>query len=366
MAQHQDNNGSCGNKKRKGAFQSSQKVPHAPILPDAFESVADRLSAMHESVGKGTSSPDPAYIENVQDQGFCAKWRYKTAAYILEYSELGLNRETLSLAISLFDRYLSKRSIGKADVELVAVVSIFMASKLIETEDQSFRVDEVVGAVKGATERMVVDLELDMLKVLDWNLNSVTCVEAMLYLAELFNDRVGREKKTRMLHFAGAFLDYAMCSYEFLKFSPFVQACAAILCACHHEQVDTALWKQRVNACGVPLGEHMMGVVKQCATALLKAFYKLFPALGASRAHQQEHRSTSPTNVQDIFAPCSSIFRSPTVAAEGIEASQVGLKKARGSAPIAIAPRGQAMATDEQYAMSPPEISGGAVPYLAY
>ena len=54
----------------------------------------------------------------------------------------------------------------------------------------------------------------------------------------------------------------------------------------------------------------MMGVVKQCATALLKAFYKLFPALGASRAHQQEHRSTSPTNVQDIFAPCSSISKS--------------------------------------------------------
>ena len=79
---------------------------------NATETVYERIKMMLQTYK--TTLPNPQYIEEIQqDNGFIPKWRYRTIQYMLTYHEIGLCDETLSLAINIFDRYLSKKSVGK-------------------------------------------------------------------------------------------------------------------------------------------------------------------------------------------------------------------------------------------------------------
>ena len=102
-----------------------------------------------------------------------------------------------------------------------------------------------------------------------------------------------------------------------------------------------------------------MEVVKQCATTMLTEFYKLFPS---SQAQCQAERATSPTNVQDIFAPCTNDFLSSESATD--------TKREKGSSPIAIRKLNDTekspFVNEAQYATSPPEISDGGLLYATY
>ena len=119
---------------------------------NATETVYERIKMMLQTYK--TTLPNPQYIEEIQqDNGFIPKWRYRTIQYMLTYHEIGLCDETLSLAINIFDRYLSKKSVGKQQIELICVVAMMLASKLIENDGNYFRVEEVVGAVKNTTEK---------------------------------------------------------------------------------------------------------------------------------------------------------------------------------------------------------------------
>ena len=58
-----------------------------------------------------STSPNSNYIEDVQiDNEFTPKWRYRAVLCMLSYYDIGVCDETFSLAINIFDRYLSKKA----------------------------------------------------------------------------------------------------------------------------------------------------------------------------------------------------------------------------------------------------------------
>ena len=278
------------------------------VVPPHLEFVADRIVHMTEAIRKGACQPSPTYIADVQVDGFNSRWRYKTVAYILEYAEIGATHETLALAVNFFDRFLGKHSIRKGEVELQAAVCVLVASKMIEKDSEAFRIEELAGAVKNVTEQMVKETEMSLISVLDWKLSAVTSVSLMLHLTELFDELVDVKIKKKVVDTAGAFLDHAMCEYEFLQYDCITQACSAILCACYNQRLDDAVvgWKRRALECGVNFHDGSAQVLKirACSGKLLEAFYKCFPHLRPDArilaTAAKASRSSSPQNIQDV------------------------------------------------------------------
>ena len=242
------------------------------------ETVYERIKMMlktHEA-----TMPNPRYVEEVQVDGFITKWRYRTVQYMLSFNTVGLCDETLSLAINLFDRYLSRKSIQKSCIELTCVVCIMLASKLIENDANYFRVEDVVGAVKNVTEKDVCKQELDVIQALGWEINAVTSVGVMLHFEELTHGVLNSKAREKVTLYAHSFLDHAACNYEFLCFSPVVQSCSALLCAFHNANFDCIEWYERMLACGIDLVQYeLREAVRACSLLLLDAFYKCYPQL---------------------------------------------------------------------------------------
>ena len=250
---------------------------------NATETVYERIKMMLQTYK--TTLPNPQYIEEIQqDNGFIPKWRYRTIQYMLTYHEIGLCDETLSLAINIFDRYLSKKSVGKQQIELICVVAMMLASKLIENDGNYFRVEEVVGAVKNTTEKEVCTLELDIIQTLDWELNAVTSVSMMLHFAELTHGLiVDVQEKEKIVLYAKAFLDHGACEYEFLQYSPVVQSVSALLCAYYNANFSCIEWCKRMSLCNICLTEYgLKEEIQSCCKKLLCAFYKYYPTLKMS------------------------------------------------------------------------------------
>eukprot|EP00943_MAST-04B_sp_MAST-4B-sp1_P006758 g6758.t1 len=248
-------------------------------VTDATEIVYERVKMMLQTFQ--ATLPNPSYIQDVQNDGFIPKWRYRTVRYMLSYSEIGLCDETLSLAINIFDRYLSRKSVHKSRIELICVVCMMLASKLIENDGTYFRVEEVVGAVKNTTEKDVCKMELDIIQTLNWQLNAVTNVSMMLHFAELTHGLLPHPKeKEKLMLYAKAFLDHGACEYDFLKYSPIVQSVSALLCAYHNANFNCVEWCKRMLLCNIDLNEYgLRQGVQACSVQLLDAFYKYYPDL---------------------------------------------------------------------------------------
>ena len=71
------------------------------------------------------------------------------------------------------DMYLSKRKTDKQQLQLLAMVCIFVASKFHEVEPISIQELQTL-AEGGYTEKSIRDLELDLLSTLNWEMNPIT------------------------------------------------------------------------------------------------------------------------------------------------------------------------------------------------
>ena len=78
-----------------------------------------------------------------------------------------------TVSVSYMDMYLSKRKTDKQQLQLLAMVCIFVASKFHEVEPISIQELQTL-AEGGYTEKSIRDLELDLLSTLNWEMNPIT------------------------------------------------------------------------------------------------------------------------------------------------------------------------------------------------
>eukprot|EP01132_Coremiostelium_polycephalum_P001129 gene1129-1434_t len=87
-----------------------------------------------------------------------------------------MNRTTLQMAISIYDRYLdAKSNIPKRLLQLVSLSAILIASKTDETEDKIPNLSELAQSSQNTyTESQISQMEIQILKTLKWDVTFVT------------------------------------------------------------------------------------------------------------------------------------------------------------------------------------------------
>eukprot|EP00964_Phaeocystis_antarctica_P153036 scaffold121113_cov48-Phaeocystis_antarctica.AAC.1 len=114
--------------------------------------------------------------------------------------------QTAGLAVTYFDRYLSKTQgrLVKQRVQLMALTCTLLASKFSETKMPSLD-DLCKVAHDKYSMAQIKDCELDVIRVLQWELNAVTPHAALEQLAIVIN-HTDDQTKTYLEH-AEFFID---------------------------------------------------------------------------------------------------------------------------------------------------------------
>jgi len=191
------------------------------------------------------------YIENVQKDGMRRIWRSKVINWLLEFEdEFGISQDTIAVAVNYLDRYLSQVSTKKSILQLLAMGCIFIAGKLHETFP--IGMNELRDLADGAyLESDIKLMELELLRVLRWQLNPVTPQAFMTNLVQYIE---GAEVRRALMEDAVTFLDVVLPEYEILKFKPSVQGTAALLCAFETTRMDMEVvrnWADSVSKFGI-------------------------------------------------------------------------------------------------------------------
>ncbi|KAG1677117.1 Pre-mRNA-splicing factor ATP-dependent RNA helicase PRP16 [Nymphon striatum] len=110
--------------------------------------------------------------------------------WLIEVCEVyKLHRETFYLAQDFIDRFLAEQSdIPKHKLQLIGITTLFIAAKIEEIYPP--KLTEFVYVTDGAcSETEILELELVILKALDWNLNPITANGWLTVYFQLSNDR---------------------------------------------------------------------------------------------------------------------------------------------------------------------------------
>lgn len=147
--------------------------------------------------------------------------------WLVEVSEeYKLQTETLYLAVSYIDRFLSVMSVQRAKLQLVGTAAMFIASKYEEIYPPD--VGEFVYITDDTyNKRQVLRMEHLVLKVLEFDISVPT--------SHLFVSKLGQMAKCddRTMSFAMYLNELSLLSGDFLQFSPSLVAAASVALARH-------------------------------------------------------------------------------------------------------------------------------------
>jgi len=142
--------------------------------------------------------------------------------------EYKLSSETLYLAVSYIDRYLSKRPVLRGQLQLVGVASMLLASKYEEIYAPS--VDEFVYISDNTyTKEEVFTMESKLLDTLEFCLTGATTKNFL----RRFLKAAGAGADINVTMFANYLCELSLHEYCFTKYLPSVVAAAAVCLSLH-------------------------------------------------------------------------------------------------------------------------------------
>lgn len=111
------------------------------------------------------------YLAEVQRDGMEESWRRKICRWMFETAKaFDLTRDTVGCAVYIMDYYLSTKSVSKILLQLVSMVSMYIASKMHEHQPISMEEMELLSQRK-FTRDDIRRVEAHLLKTLGWRLN---------------------------------------------------------------------------------------------------------------------------------------------------------------------------------------------------
>eukprot|EP00871_Galdieria_phlegrea_P000762 jgi/Galph1/1687/GphlegSOOS_G381.1 len=187
-------------------------------------------------------SKDYDYIERLQEGSVTATAREQIVLWLLDLREpLQLNTSTVYLAVSCFDRFLTRQKISKQYLRAVAASSLWIATKFNEIEPLSAKTLEWLSQVDYSC---LQTCELLQLSVLDWQVHDLTPHSYFSFLRSMaFRQESSSNFRTDSLEcseeemqqcslLVEIFLDLCSIRYELLRFSRLTIVLACILSAC--------------------------------------------------------------------------------------------------------------------------------------
>jgi len=263
-----------------------QEKPAMEICNLSASDLRERILIMLQT--ECESLPHYNYIETVQRDGMKELWRRKVTCWLLEFQEeFRISQDTVAVAVNYMDRYLSQISTKKSILQLLAMGAVFIAAKLHET--YPIGMSELQTLAEGMyLESDIKLMELELLRVIQWQLNPVTPQTVMNHMVCYVDSP---EKRKLLREHAEAFLDVALCEYEFIGYLPSVQGVSAILCAFETTKFSSANWIVAVRM------YRLVGSpeVVRCKARMQEVFYNSFPDIARAQAD-------SPTGVDELVA----------------------------------------------------------------
>lgn len=171
-------------------------------------------------IAKEAEDPiDPEYMS--RQPHINARMRAILVDWMLEVSyKFKLVAETYFLAISIVDRYLQRKEVARADLQLVGVAAILVASKVEEV--YSIEIGDLVYISDNTyTKQQIILAERDVLCTIAWNVTVPYPIQFLRRCSKaLANDGV--------THTVGKYLvELATVDYGMLKYRPSLVAAAA-------------------------------------------------------------------------------------------------------------------------------------------
>ncbi|XP_062203294.1 cyclin-A3-2-like isoform X2 [Phragmites australis] len=188
--------------------------------------------------------PRADYIEAVQAD-VTANMRTILVDWLVEVAEeYKLVADTLYLAISYIDRFLSANALSRDKLQLLGVTAMLIAAKYEEigpphVEDFCYITDNTY------TKQELVKMESDILKLLEFELGNPTIKTFLRRFTRAAHE--DRKRSILLLEFLGSYLaELSLLDYGCLRFLPSVVAASVVFVARLTIDPDTNPWSKKL------------------------------------------------------------------------------------------------------------------------
>ncbi|KAK9844783.1 hypothetical protein WJX74_006805 [Apatococcus lobatus] len=266
--------------------------PNCSNLMDCCDYVDSIMQTLF--VSERQKRPSTAYMETLQ-RDIQPNMRAILMDWIVEVAaEYKLVSDTLFLAASYVDRYLSCRAIDRTELQLVGVAALFLAAKYEEIYPPQLN-DFVFVAASTYTREQILEMESNMLDALGFQLTAPT---PKLFFRRFLRAAAADLPRSQIAHLSALgsyFLELAMVEYASLSFLPSQQAAAAVLLALY------TLQRQPWTPTLAHYTGYMPADLKPCARLLHSLF--LMAPMSHWPAVREKYAQPSLLGVSTIPAP---------------------------------------------------------------
>lgn len=183
------------------------------------EYTADYYRTLHRQMP--SSRPDERYME--RQPHIHAGMRAILIDWLIDvHRQFKMRTETLYLAISFIDRYLSKSEVERCRLQLVGVAAMFIAAKFEEIHPPELK-DFVYICASAYTKENVIAMEARMLSLLNWG----ACAPTASHFLPKFSKANGSNEAQE--HFVQYLVELAFVEYDMIGLEPQHLVAAATL-----------------------------------------------------------------------------------------------------------------------------------------
>lgn len=216
---------------------------------------------------------------NFKMRSILIEWLSEVAA-----TKKRLPHEVIGMSVMLIDQFLEKKVVLRPKLQLVGIMALRLAIKY-ETRDEDLEVDECIYFSDNAyLKDECIEMEMTILKVLNFNLSSVHSYTFLMILLE-YNDASLEEKK-----FASDVLLLLLPKTMLLKYLP-SQVASAVMYVSRRELMMAPYWTKKLRF----LTNYGVKVLRPCIDKIGKENLD-FNAI-KTKVTKQEQRS--PSSVSD-------------------------------------------------------------------
>ncbi|KAM5565789.1 putative cyclin-A3-1 [Rosa sericea] len=175
--------------------------------------------------------PLPDYMEKIQKDSINANMRGVLVDWLVEVAdEYELLPETLHLAVSYVDKYLSMNVVLRSELQLVGVASIFIASKYEEIDPPN--VDELSDITENTfTKQQVIKMEADILLSLKFEMGNPNVRTFLRKFIDLAQESYYKNPNMQFESLIYYLTDLSLVDYKLVKFLPSIIAASAVFLA---------------------------------------------------------------------------------------------------------------------------------------
>ncbi len=217
------------------------------------------------------------------------------------------HRETVSIAISHLDRFLSTPMGHTAltnisTFQLTVLTCLYTAVKVHEAEALEPRT--VASISRGAfTEHEIVAMEVTILQALLWRLNPPTATACLHFMMELIRPLMTSLQQDAVYDLANFQIELALEEYEYATLPPSVVATAALMNAIeqlvdHPEQLSRQIWSLMSSIAPLDCHASLLQTTKQQLCDALNFGQFAFSSLSS---HEPSSSSSSSSGISGAY-----------------------------------------------------------------